>query len=113
MTVKYLHLRYPKENGVSNRGGATLAYTTLEHSDPTLGLMGDICFNVAWCSERDNFSRKIGRAISSNRLKVDGPYDVIESTGSRTKTLIEWAEQNLFTEPCAIVRAGNHWVIQT
>lgn len=102
MMTKYLHLRFPENAGISNRGGATLAYIELDGFFP---------LNVAWCSFSDNFSRKIGRTVASNRLKAEGPLDVIEAVHPRTKALIDWAALHLYDEPVKIEKIGKHWII--
>ena len=102
--VNYLHFRFFDETEkISNQGGATIAYTELE---------GMFCLNVAWCSHSDNFCRKLGRTIARNRLKVDGPLDVIEAVHPRTRTLADWATLNLFDVPVRIDKHGKHWIIQ-
>lgn len=59
--VNYIHLRTLCADGIShNMGGATVAYIERE------GYV--VKFAVANCSLEDNFSRKTGREISSDRL---------------------------------------------
>lgn len=59
--VKFMHYRAIDEHGKPySQGGATVAYID-EDGSP-------IRFSVASCHYRDNFNKKIGRAISSGRL---------------------------------------------
>ncbi len=105
--VRFLHIRREKDaeadfGGISNRGGATIAYTELD---------GCLCLAPAWCSAEDNFSREIGRKIASERLKMDGPWDIIEATHPRTGAIVEWAKTNLYDTAVNINLVGKHWVI--
>lgn len=51
----------------SNKGGATVAYEEID---------GNLHFAVAVCSDRDNFCRRIGRAVASGRLKLGVSFSV-------------------------------------
>ena len=73
--VKFRHIRNymtdyrTGENVISNLGGATIAYKEIGENK--------IRFAVALCSEKDNFSKKIGRTIASGRLKSDNQSQVV------------------------------------
>ena len=107
MTVKYLHIRYgtldPLGSGVEvdNKGGATIAYTELD---------GFICLAPAWCSIEDNFSREVGRTIAADRLRKDGPWEILEGVPP-TDRIIDWCCDNLFSKPVYIHRCGHRWMI--
>ena len=110
--VRYLHIRRDGEyhldgcrfdvGTVANRGGATIAYTELD---------GCLCLAPAWCSDSDNFDRSVGRKIAAERLKTDGPWDIIEAEHPRTAAVVKWAELNLYDSPVKISSIGKHWVI--
>jgi hypothetical protein len=56
--IYFVHLRNPLN---LNRGGMTVAFT------PSAD--GFIEFAIAKCSDADNFNKKVGRTIASNRLQ--------------------------------------------
>lgn len=66
--VRWIHLRYRSTSGEAYaRGGATIAY--LHEGAMT-------CATIAKCHRNDNFNRRVGRAISANRL-LNGMRDII------------------------------------
>lgn len=70
--TKFIHLRYhfeelkhaTNQEGISNRGGATLAYK--RSSD-----LRTFTFSFALCNMKENFSRFIGRQVSHGYLQDD------------------------------------------
>lgn len=64
-SVRFLHIReitnvpFPRH---SEKGGKTICY----HEDEE----GNIWYAIAKCSSKDNFCRRIGREVSSGRLRV-------------------------------------------
>jgi hypothetical protein len=56
---KFLHIRNTEAGQVTGKGGLTVAYSQAE---------GNLYYAVARCSSRENFCRKIGRAVSRGRL---------------------------------------------
>ena len=80
MALRYLHLRRSKvlANGkvrIENFGGATLAFEVTE---------AGVFVAVARCNDKDNFNKRLGRLISSNRFnkglinKVDECHQVVK-----------------------------------
>jgi hypothetical protein len=75
--VKFIHLRYHFDDlvspdnplGIYNKGGVTIAYQYVNHNEK-------IIFAMALCCMKDNFNRKIGRAVSSGYLKSGNCYVV-------------------------------------
>lgn len=58
--VYFMHIRNVDTNDrVSNFGGTTVAYREVP---------GGVEFAEAWCSDRDNFNKAIGRAKAQGRL---------------------------------------------
>lgn len=72
MTVKFIHVRVPRDpegdpNGqVDVKGGTTIAYDVQKSEDEQTLV---VTYIAARCHYRDNYSRKIGAAIASGRLK--------------------------------------------
>jgi hypothetical protein len=67
--MRYLHLRCYNDDGtVDNRGGLTIGYTFhyLHEEDRC-----EVTFAIALCNYKDNFCRKIGRAIVEGRMEND------------------------------------------
>lgn len=61
MKTQYLHLRDRNQDGsVEPRGGITYAFQEYDE--------GHILFAVAYCSTKDNFNKRYGRAKASGRL---------------------------------------------
>ena len=62
--VKYIHLRNFVDEWVqvSNRGGLTIAYRYVDANHVNMA--------IARCNVRDNFCRRIGRAIALGRLEM-------------------------------------------
>ena len=61
--TRFLHVRNIEDSETGThacKGGATVAYDVVD---------GVVQFAVAICSTRDNFCRRIGRAVSEGRLK--------------------------------------------
>lgn len=64
--IKYLHIRNFKldetgyETRVNNLGGATVAYTIVNDNQ--------IKYQVAYCSDSENYSKSFGRDLAKNRL---------------------------------------------
>jgi hypothetical protein len=61
-TIRYIH---PKVGD----GRATIAYEEMENHD--------VIVTVAYCSPKDQFTRKIGRAIASGRLVKKNEADFV------------------------------------
>jgi hypothetical protein len=62
MKTFYQHVRYPNDDGsISNLGGLTYAFTIDEEH---------VHFAVSVCSVNDNYSKKIGRQLSTERLNA-------------------------------------------
>ncbi len=74
MNVKYFHIRNQYGYNISNNGGLTIAWTTLE---------GSLVFATSECSTQDNFNKKTGRELAEQRLKAGNsktiPSDIIVS----------------------------------
>lgn len=63
--VQFMHFRRVDGTTIQSRGGATVAYK--------LGKDGKVDkFAIAYCSDRDNYSRALGRNLSSGRLQYSG-----------------------------------------
>ena len=60
--VRFIHRRPTIDGKITNSGGCTVAYREVDDG---------IEYAVAYCSPRDNFSRKIGRAKAGGRLNSD------------------------------------------
>lgn len=78
--IKFLHYRrYDVDNEfydvLSARGGVTFAYQLSE--DGT-----QVAVAKARCNDTDNFDKRIGREISSGRLKVGKDVQVFDYDGS-------------------------------
>lgn len=75
--VKFIHLRYHFKDlrsrnnpyGIYNKGGVTIAYQIFDFNRK-------IFFAIALCSMKDNFNRKIGRAVASGYLEKGNCYVV-------------------------------------
>lgn len=85
---KYLHIRqYDVDTlELSSTGGITLAYTANKDID-------GIFISLAQCSQRDQFSRKIGRELASKRLYEDGPLDVINFSNPVSESVRRWVQE--------------------
>lgn len=64
-TIKFIHRRPVVslsgwEPSIASRGGFTVAYRELENG---------VEYSVATCSNRDNYNKKLGRAIAQGRLE--------------------------------------------
>lgn len=57
---RFAHFREINRGEIATKGGTTIAY---DFSDT------EIKYGVAECSRRDNYCRKIGRAIAGGRLE--------------------------------------------
>lgn len=68
--VKFLHYRVVENGQVSCKGGATIAYVTGEEG---------VSFAEAYCSQRDNYNRRLGRDIALGRLS-SGVVDEFDGT---------------------------------
>ena len=73
--LKFCHLRFYDEKktrnnpkGISGRGGATIAYRR-----STDGYRLE--FAITLCNRKDNFSRRLGRIISSNFVDDEKKYE--------------------------------------
>lgn len=65
---KLRHLRIRDANGVvSNRGGATVAGIVDENGKL-------LRFAVAYCHNKDNFNRLVGKVKATNRLSGNGAF---------------------------------------
>jgi len=99
MTIKFLHIRKCEmldeddqaliDNGLddlveytmSQFGGLTIAYSA--------NVLG-ISFSIARCHPKDHFSRKIGRELAEHRLRMEGPYDILQFQHPIAATIREW-----------------------
>ena len=95
MKIKYIHLRKLDSDGKPlTKGGATIAYRSSPHPfqhEETL-----VEYVVAYCSDKDNFSKKIGRHISGGRLdryKVAGNYLVLENNPTNSEIVKELVQR--------------------
>ena len=79
---KFIHFRNAIEeglgadvrgDGVATKGGRTVAFEEGENRV--------IKYAVAYCSPRDNYCRKTGRAIAAGRLKAGKTEEVTLSQG--------------------------------
>ncbi len=87
MTTKCLHIRQVDENGVIMAGGGlTIAWTA--NVD-----LGHIFVHYAQCSQRDQFSRKIGRELASKRLKEAGPIELIPFNHPISEAIRRWIQE--------------------
>lgn len=88
MKIKYIHLRKLDSNGKPlTKGGATIAYTV---STPSIDGITKVEYDVAYCSDNDNFSKKIGRNVSGGRLGVGLHSDVfLYFTNNNTEVVKE------------------------
>lgn len=101
--IKFVHVRYrdPETKAIMSHGGVTFAYT---HTDT------DIFFQVAFCrvpgiteagnlDPGDMFSRAMGRRIAANRLRTEGPFDVLVRTNTSkdapSEYLMQWLGEYL------------------
>lgn len=65
--LRFHHVRkLNKDGSVSNRGGATICYTVIYNSFDTNEIVG-FQYAEAQVSKGDNFSRRLGRTIATNR----------------------------------------------
>lgn len=62
--MKYLHLRNIKNGKALSKGGVTVAYEAPLPEENTIKIA------IAYCSDSDNFSRKIGRAVAEGRWEA-------------------------------------------
>ena len=82
--VKFIHIRECDEDGeLLQFGGATIAYTINE-------TLKSIFLNVSKCSVNDHFSRKIGREVAQERLKNDGPLEILDLLHPVSQTIKWW-----------------------
>lgn len=99
--VRFIHIRECDEDGeIVSTGGCTIAYTPSEE-------MGWIFLNMSQCSVNDQFSRKIGREVAVERLKKDGPLDVIELHHPISEAVRWWFIQQY--NACLIKDHKNRW----
>ena len=105
---KFIHIRQVNQDLVlsdvfelSNTGGLTVVYTCTND---------DVFFSVACCSQRDQFSRTIGRKVALERLLKEGPLDILAAVHPIGDSIIEWIELNYFDKPVKIFRLGYKWV---
>lgn len=97
--VRYLHFRVFEETTVveedgseyetdvpAARGGATVAYVPEGHG---------FRYSVAYCSENDNFNRRIGRAVSKGRLAHEAQSQMSEQHDNKsfTKAMDDFFEE--------------------
>lgn len=94
--IKYLHYRAPdpqrghfnlEEGGAlvpdaSPKAGATVAYTVADGG-------AVLNFAIAWCSSKDNFSRKRGRELATSRLQSGHGLPIGTPTISDFRTLMD------------------------
>lgn len=95
--IKYIHLRYtdPETDQIANQGGITVAYKSTLHQ-PKDSSLNDINLEIAFaiCSNYDNFNKKIGRNIATNRLLNKAPQWYITEYYS-TETIEDYAETTI------------------
>jgi hypothetical protein len=97
--IYFLHIRYEDEHDplkFSTHGGVTVAYHYLKD-------LKQWEVAVATCNLSDNFCKKIGRTIASNRLNWGDCYRLdLEHDDTHLKeatdTVREWANQKLNLE---------------
>lgn len=105
--MKFLHIRpvewfqpdetQPGDFVICNRGGVTIAYGPVGP--------GEYVVSPAWCNAQDNFNRATGRKVAMERLRSEGPFDIVildEHEADLTRAIIDWAEVSLFDEPINI-----------
>lgn len=86
--VRYIYVREGYENDDLPTGPITIAYRFNDEK-------GVVEFNTATCGKKDNFSRKVGRAVASGRLSANKsshpnrsvPYGKVSGTDERTNTI--------------------------
>ena len=68
--IQYIHRRPSSKTtaGPASHGGYTIAYRETDKNC--------IEYNVAMCSTRDNFNKKLGREIAAGRL-IDNKYNAV------------------------------------
>lgn len=73
--TKYVHLRYYEDKTLTahNRGGATIGIREFPQEDGTV----HVHYAFSYCCLKDNFCRKIGRAIVDGRLDGIDFYNVV------------------------------------
>lgn len=71
LQIHFLHLRdrQPNSGGVAPRGGCTIAFAQVDSC--TLALA------AAYCSEKDQYCKRVGRAIATGRLQAGKWVDTI------------------------------------
>ena len=98
MTIRFLHIRECDEEGeLLQTGGLTIVYTVSYE-------MKEIFLNIAKCSVNDQFSRKIGREVAEERLKKDGPLEMLELFHPISETLRWWFVRSW---KCSLFRNSN------
>lgn len=92
---KFVHIRRVDGDGILlPKGGMTIAYSLVPWSDTSTY---DVVFNVSVCSNKDLYDHSVGRMVSSQRLKDDGPIEVISgSEHPRAANLVSWIADNYY-----------------
>lgn len=76
--IRFLHIRnHTKEGTLCPNGGATVAISKADSKH--------YVFNVAHCSDKDVFCKKLGRAVASGRLQ-------------KHRTELPYADKNIVVE---------------
>lgn len=99
--IRYVHFRFfnPFTGDVEGRGGVTYAYRNNPFGE-------GVQYAFARCSEKDNYSKEMGRAIASERLDIDGKNWTKETDTLQTfaNNLSDWLEFNYQTQGVPIAR---------
>ena len=83
--IKILHIRECDEEGnLLNKGGCTIAYTCTKQ---------DILLNASFCHPKDQFCKKIGREVAIQRLRDEGPLDIVELNHPISEAVRLWFMQ--------------------
>ena len=89
----------------SSKGGKTFCVELPDSTEFGLMILNNIVNNdpiklkigIAKCSDKDYYIKKLGRELSSNRLK-DEDFDLIKVTKNLNKSLVVLYNNNLHTE---------------
>lgn len=98
---KFVHIRRVDAAGLLlPHGGLTIAYSLMQISNDF-----DIVFNVAACSMKDLFCHATGREVAAERLKRDGPLDILPGDAHpRAQAIVDWIADNYYEAPITITQ---------